>query len=915
MTKKMMATPGQNDPSFTDGYLTDNFAQYDFNTPMMQQYLELKKAYTDCLLLFRLGDFYELFLDDAKIAADVLDITLTARARGKDGKIPMAGVPHHAVSSYLARLVAAGYKVAICDQVSEPTGKGLVDRKVTRIVTPGTVLDEASLDARSNNYLLCLALHAQGKKQQLTAVAVDISTGELLADEFEISQPEASDAATLTTQLQQLLDRFQPSEVLLNPNDQILSDHLAVHHPTVFISRASTWPLSSTSIATQLQEHFGVASITTLGLKARSPLAATVLATIQYVRHTQQATLTHLRHLQSMQVNDYVQLDASTIHTLEILPTTASWAKSGSYTATEDHSLLQLLDTTHTAAGARLLKHWLLQPLQNKKMIQERQEAVAQLLNWPKHVDTHLLFAQVGDIERLLARCAAGTANPRHLLELANALEVTAAIHHQFSTAEHSAHSGMADSASLLKQHWSKLTHVPLKKLGQTISSTIVAEPPIDPQQGGYIQPGVDPELDELTTTIRTNRQWMSTLEQTLRQETGISSLKVRFNKVFGFYIEVSNANLDKIPSDFIRKQTLVNGERYITPEMKQREEVILSAEEKMQVHCLRIFNDLVIKVVKQSSELQQLAHSLATLDCLLCFAGNAERLQLVKPTITTDGKLAISKGRHPMVEHVLETGSFVPNDTILNTSDQQVVLITGPNMAGKSVYMRQVALIVLLAHTGSFVPAESATVSITDRIFVRSGAGDYIAQGLSTFMVEMVETAFILRNMSNKSLVIMDEIGRGTSTYDGISIAQAIATYLVDERSPRPKTLFATHYHELQSLATTHPAIHNYHLAITGDEHQPVFLYTLQPGGASSSFGIAVARLAGLPTAVTNQASIFLQELESHHPHPSEPRPQPQPQSPHLANRISSIPLEQTTPLEALTILAELQKELRQPR
>jgi DNA mismatch repair protein MutS len=875
----------------------ESVPHYDFATPMMQQYLQLKAQHADCLLLFRLGDFYELFLDDARVAARVLGIVLTARARGKDGKIPMAGVPYHAVGSYIAKLIKAGYKVAICDQVSEPTGKGLVDRQVTRIITPGTALDDLSLNAKSNNYLLGLA----ELKQKLSVVVVEVSTGELRAE--QLSFDTKTDRQQL---LQTLLSHYQPTEVVLAPKSEHLETVLLKLQPDLFITHPETWPSDHQGITDQLKQQFKVKSLKTVGLEANSALTQTLAGVLSYVQYTQRSSLAHLHHVLSLELGHYLQLDPSTISNLELLPKSTD--------RSTDTSLLSLIDTTKTAMGSRLLKRWLLQPLQNVDAIQARHHSVAWLVEWSNRLLVHQLCASSADIERLLAKAAAGTGTPRQLVELAQSLQIA----HQVAT-----HFAPPHLPELLKTTLTPLQNSTCGTLAKTIATTITTDAPIDPKQGGYILAGVDSELDTLADTIRTNRAWMANLERELRQETGISSLKVRFNKVFGFYIEVSNTNLDKVPDTFIRKQTLVNGERFITPEMKRREEIILTAEEQQQRHCYRIFQELITKVVAAAEPLQHLAHSLATLDCLLSFAHNAIQFRLVTPTMTTTAELDIKDGRHPIVEQLLESGSFVPNDTLLNTNNNQVMLITGPNMAGKSVYMRQVALIVLLAHIGSFVPATKATIGIVDRIFVRSGAGDQIAQGLSTFMVEMVETAFILRYLTEKSLIIMDEIGRGTSTYDGISIAQAIAAYLVDEHNPHPKTLFATHYHELQSLSETYPdRIHNYHLAVTGDQHQPVFLYTLKEGGASSSFGIAVARLAGLPPAVTNQAALFLAALEQHHHH-TVAQPSLQQKEHSTSDYSSSVPttvietltqlsLDQTTPLEALNILAGLKQQLR---
>lgn len=864
-------------------------ADYDFETPMMQQYLELKAAHQDSLLLFRLGDFYELFLDDAKIAARVLDITLTARKRGKDGAIPMAGVPYHAVNGYIAKLVAAGYKVAICDQVSDPTGKGLVERAVTKEITAGTILDAQALSATSNNYILYLDLD----KLTLSFAIADVSTGELLAD-----TKKYANETDLKLAIQNILTEVAPAEVLTS-----------VTFPTSFIppelyhTTADDLP-SLPQAKKMLATFFGVktlSSVTSISQSGSIRAVATLISYIKKMFHGQQTA--HFSAIHQYHQSSSLQLDPATIANLELLP-----KKKG------QPSVLSVIDQTTTAHGGRLLKRWLLKPLQDRQQITKRLDAVEFLSSYNELYTLQQSFSAVGDIQRITARIATGSSSPKEVKELAATLQQLKEIAEAFPE----------KTVPLLNKKIAQLHSKKTDALIKQIESTIADEPPSDPKKFGYVLAGVDKQLDSLQRKVAENRDWMSSLESSLRSSTEISSLKIKFNKVFGFYIEVSKSNLDKVPDTFIRKQTLVNSERFITEEMKEREEVILTAEEKLEEHTLRIYTSLCDQIAEQSPSLQQVATAAAKLDILVSLATVSQKYSLVRPSIKIDGCLSISQGRHIVVESVVAAGTFVPNDTKLNTTDTQVLLITGPNMAGKSVYMRQVALIVLLAHIGSFVPAEAAEIPISDRIFVRSGAGDDITQGLSTFMVEMTETAFILRHMTDHSLVIMDEIGRGTSTYDGISLAWAIAAFLVDRSGARPKSLFATHYHELQSLADHYPSIHNKHMAVEGDDHQPVFTYSLQDGGASSSFGIAVARLAGLPEEVIATASTRLAFLEQDHPnhsllstnHENEASSSIKKDGKSdsvdaISSKLHNLQLDQTTPLEALNFLATLKKDI----
>jgi DNA mismatch repair protein MutS len=808
----------------------------DFTTPMMKQYWGLKKQYPDCLLFFRLGDFYELFLDDAHIGSQVLDITLTSRPKGKDGRIPMAGVPYHAVDSYLNKLVKAGYKVAICEQVSEPSKKGLVERKVVRIVTPGTVLDEKALSRKENNFLmsLCFDNHTIGISY------ADISTGSLTSIEIPYDNFE-----------QVLLDeltKINPAECILSQRDYDNPELLGIlkRQQDITIFHFSRWDEYSHNSASYLKKHFGVATLQSFDISDK-PLALTTAAClIGYLAITQQEKISHIKSITTRAVEDYVSLDKSTIINLELFSTIREHDTEG--------SLLHTLDHTQTAMGGRMLKSWLKNPLRKKSVIEARYDAIDEFTKNVRLKNTLLQnLSHMYDVERTLSRLSVGIGNARDLVNLKESMKTMQLTKHL-----------LIDTNSTLLQKMQKNISPDLREVIQLIEQTVLPEPAFSIKEGGMIQTGVDPELDKLKTIVTGGKNWILELETKERQASGIGSLKVRYNQVFGFYIEVSRANLHLIPPHYMRKQTLVNGERFITEELKKQEEIILTAEERMKDLEHQLYIKLLEKTLSYIEVIQKAAYAIATVDCLLTFSENATRYNYTRPKILFSGEIKIKEGRHPVVENLLEHNSFVPNDVLLNSTDESLHIITGPNMAGKSVYIRQVALIVLMAQIGSFVPAKLAYISIVDRIFVRSGASDIITSGLSTFMVEMVETAYILNHATKNSLIIMDEIGRGTSTYDGISIAWAVAEYLVTHFKPAPKVLFATHYHELQDLENHYPQkIKNYSLAIADNRGAPIFLHTVLQGGASASFGIAVAKLAGVPNEVTQKAYAILATLE----------------------------------------------------
>jgi DNA mismatch repair protein MutS len=783
-----------------------------------------------------MGDFYELFLEDAFIGAKVLNITLTGKSNGKNDRIPMAGVPYHALDSYLPKLVKAGYKVAICEQLSPPNKKGLVQRDVVRVVTPGTMVDEKVLEKKENNYIISLLI----QEDMIAYTIADLSTGYFATTQIQTDTVEKT--------LSDELAKIQPSECILPDslyNDTDLLKILSAQNGLNIFPFAA-WESFTHNAKKQLQKHFGVATLESFGVKDQGLSLQTAAALLGYLQQTQKGNVSHIKKLTALSKEEGLVLDKATILNLELFSTIREHDTKG--------SLLSSIDLTITAMGGRLLKHWMKKPLLEKDEIEKRYDAVTVFIERSQLRD-HIreLFAQIPDIERLLSRLSVNLGNARDLVNLKLALQTILAARTLFDD---------IDNPLIKKQR--KAIARDLRSIVSHISDMIVDEPPITIREGRMIKSGVNKQLDNLRKITENSREWMMELERKEREKTGISSLKVRFNKVFGFYIEVSKTNVDKVPNYYNRKQTLVNGERFITKELKHHEEIILTAEEKINDLEYTIFCETLAFVISHTEIIQNAAQSIAVIDCITTFSFLSEKNRYTRPKLLYSGELRIKQGRHPVVENLLEDVPFVPNDVTIDNISQQLLLITGPNMAGKSVFIRQVALIVLMSQMGCFVPALSAHISIVDKIFVRSGASDVITSGLSTFMVEMVETAYILNNATEKSLIIMDEIGRGTSTYDGISIAWAVAQYLVTHFTPAPKTLFATHYHELQALEERYPKkIKNYHMAVTEEKGEPIFLHSLLPGGASHSFGVAVAKLAGVPQPVITSAYEILQTLE----------------------------------------------------
>lgn len=801
-------------------------------TPMMQQYMDIKNEHQDAILFFRCGDFYEMFFTDAEVASRELEITLTARDAQR---VPMCGVPFHAGDVYIGRLIEKGYKVAICEQVEDPQlAKGIVKREVIRIITPGTVLDANLLDDKQNNYLVAIATDETG----YGLAVVDISTGQFMVTELTSHRGQQK--------LFDELSRLQPAECIL---EQELFENEDIktginRSCRAFISSYNENSFGFKAAHKALLSHFCTLSLDGFGCQGLTIGISAAGAVIDFLKASQKTSLEHINKLMVYSTGDFMFLDSATRRNLEITKTIRDGNRRG--------SLLWILDNTVTAMGGRLLKSWLEQPLIDIAKIQERLDATEELTkNLFLREDIKKNLAEVYDLERLIGRVSYGAANGKDLIALKNSLRVLPKV------------------KDLLKQAKSTL----LKELHEIIDlltdvTTLIEEavendPPFSVREGGIIKSGYHVEVDRLRSATKEGKHWIASLEAKEREKSGIKSLKVGFNKVFGYYIEVTKANMEMVPAYFIRKQTLANAERYITPELKEYESTILGAEERITQLEYELFVQVREQVAKHTKRIQNTAGIIAQLDVLISFAEAAVKNGYVKPVITSSDNIVIRDGRHPVVEKVLQRDLFVPNDTLLDNQENNLIIITGPNMAGKSTYMRQVALITLLAQTGCFVPATEAEIGIVDRIFTRVGASDDLATGQSTFMVEMNEVANILNNATEKSLIILDEIGRGTSTFDGLSIAWAVAEYIHNKEKIGAKALFATHYHELTELAEIYTGVQNYSIAVKEKGDDIIFLRKIITGGADRSYGIQVARLAGLPLEVVNRAKEILVTLE----------------------------------------------------
>jgi DNA mismatch repair protein MutS len=807
--------------------------QFRPQTPMLQQYFRLKAEYPDVLLAMQVGDFYEFYGPDAEIAARELEIVLTGREDGSNGRIPMAGVPIHAYERYLAKLVQKGYRVAICDQIEDPKlAKGLVKRRVTRVLTPGTVVEDSMLDARANNYLVAAVLgdpiHGLG--------VVDVSTGEFLTTEIAGEGRQ-----------QKLLDelfRLQPAEVLV-PEDQEELVQTLREQLSATITPVPLGEWVGREGREILLRHFGVESLRGFGCEAFTRgLDAAALA-LRYLQQNQMTALEHIRTLATYSVERFMYLDATARRHLELTQNLMDGARR--------YTLLASIDSTCTPMGARLLKRWLDEPLLEPEAIAARLDAVDALAQQSIRRDAlRQMLRPLADLERLAARASTGTANARDLVALRQSLQRLPALYAEADALLRE----LSQPPTLLATLAPRLA--PLHELCQLLERALVDDPPADLKSGGVIRDGYDPELDRLRQVRTDGKQWIAQLEAKERQRTGIASLKVGYNAVFGYYLEVSKPHLNKVPADYIRKQTLANAERFITPELKEQEAILLGAEERINALEFELFSRVRNEVARCTPQLQSLAKAIAELDVLCAFAENAVRYRYVRPVVDTEDRIHIVGGRHPVVERFSEK-PFVPNDCRLDPT-QRLIILTGPNMSGKSTYIRQNALITLMAHIGSFVPAEHAEIGLVDRIFTRVGARDELATGQSTFMVEMTETANILNNATPRSLVILDEIGRGTSTYDGLAIAWAVAEYL---HAIGCKTLFATHYHYLNELANRLEGVANYRVAVKEQGDRIVWLHKVLPGGTDRSYGVHVARMAGVPPEVVQRAEQILREFE----------------------------------------------------
>jgi len=865
-------------------------------TPMMRQYLEIKSQYPDAILFFRLGDFYEMFLDDAVTAARILDITLTSRNKNSDDEVPLCGVPYHSAQPYIAKLVASGHKVAVCEQVEDPKSvKGIVKRDVVRVVTPGMVLESDMLTPDENNFLMVLA-HCDSA---YGVAIVDISTGE-----FRVTSVESP------ADLGREIDGNQPREIVLcECDEEVLRDQLAGHFQERMVNVLPEWVFEGEDAQQRLYRFFQCDSLDAFGCQQLPAAICAAGAALYYVEETQKNTVEHIRTLKTYHVQDFMVLDEATRRNLELTATLIDGKRHG--------SLLGALDRTVTAMGGRKLRQWINQPLIDCQAIVQRHELVSEL------VDAPLLRDELGqclddvyDLERLSARISMASANAKDLVALRHSLEQLPAIIAQASELQSTMGTTLAGEID------------PLDDVLRLISASIADNPPFVLREGGLIRDGYHEELDELRLISREGKSWIIGLEKKEREQTGINTLKVRFNKVFGYYIDVPKTQISKVPESYERKQTLANSERYFTPELKEYEDKVLGAEERLVALEYELFQQIRSQVAALGARIQQTAEALAQLDVMVCFAAVAHERNYVQPVMDQGTALTIEEGRHPVIESMNLGERFIPNDVQLDTETDQLLIITGPNMAGKSTFMRQVALITLMAQVGSLVPAKSAHIGVVDRIFTRVGASDNLARGQSTFMVEMSETANILNHATSRSLIILDEIGRGTSTFDGVSIAWAVAEYLHDNDQVAAKTLFATHYHELTDLALTRERIANFNIAVREWNDQIVFLRKIVAGGASHSYGIQVARLAGLPDAVIGRAKEVLANLEGGEfstqgePRLARSRQQPhQVKSPQMSlfnadddpvrQQLQKVDVNTLSPLEALNLLDELKKLL----
>jgi DNA mismatch repair protein MutS len=866
-------------------------------TPLMKQYRQIKQKYPDTLLLFRMGDFFETFEEDAVTASKILGITLTKRANGKASSVPLAGFPHHSLDNYLPKLVKAGLRVAVCEQMEDPKlAKGIVKRDVIEVVTPGATFSEKLLDHKSNNFLA--AIHING--DVCGFAFCDVSTGEFATSEVHIKQ------------LKEQVEIISPSEILVGKREKEkvfstigFDPDAAFDEKKFVITKVDDWVFNGDYAFELLTNQFNTKALKGFGIENMREGTIAAGCILNYLNETQKTNLEHLKKIYNYDYSDYIILDPSTKRNLEITSSISEGGREG--------TLISILDHTETAMGGRLLKKWVSRPLKKREQVEKRLEAVNDLFENKKDRESLLGdLKSIADLERLLSKVSTGKAVPRDILQLKISLK-------QISSIRTGLGSFSSKSLASLKENLIDIPEL-VGEIEKAINQNFIE----GSDSYGVINKGFHPDLDELKDIMINGKTWMENFQSRERKRSGINSLKVAFNKVFGYYIDITRTHADKIPQDYIRKQTLVNSERYITQELKEYEDKILNAEEKIAVIESKIFNDLRSFVLRYTDEIQRNAMLIATLDALLSFAQVSEMYRYVRPEINDSDAITIKDGRHPVIERLLPAGEqYIANDTEIDTKNNQVIIITGPNMSGKSSYLRQVGLIVLLAQIGCFVPAASASIGIVDKIFTRVGASDNIAKGESTFLVEMHEAANILNNATPKSLILLDEIGRGTSTYDGISIAWAMTEYLHENPNLKAKTLFATHYHELNALANLYPRIKNYRVEVREYGDKVIFLRKINEGTADHSYGIQVAQMAGLPDAVTKRAKEILNSLEdkeSAHKQKDKlqvslfevqkPDDKKDDKGDKMKKMLDEIDVNNITPVEALNLLLKLKKE-----
>ena len=857
-------------------------------TPIRRQYLKIKGDHPDAILLFRMGDFYETFDDDAVLAAKELEITLTSRSMGKGLRVPLAGVPVHSLDNYLSRLIKKGHKVAICEQISDPaTSKGLVDRDVVRIVTPGTVLESNLLDQKTNNYLA--AVSELGGRAGLAYI--DITTGEFSATELPLQE------------LPLELERIEAAEVLVPDSAglPVWTDQRNGNGNSYELTPVESRTFHRDEARQALLSYFGILTLESFGCEGMDLAVAAAGAIVEYLARTQKAAKLKLSNLAIYSTGTFMALDSQTRRNLELFAAGRNESK--------ELSLLSALDRTKTAMGSRLLRQWLGQPLLDLTALEQRLDAVDHFyLDGLKRADSISALNKISDLERIIGRIVSDTVNPRELIALKDGLAAV------FSLRK------LVDSTDL---EWLQSQLLPLPEVCSLIEESIAAEPAGAVGDGNVIRPGFSPEMDELKSSSTNARQFIAGLEQRERDRTEIKGLKVGYNQVFGYYIEVSKSNIDKVPEDYIRRQTLTNAERYIVPELKEYESLVLNARDRLEEAERAVYHRVCAQLAESAGAVSQVASAIAKLDVFTGLADAAVENGYVRPKLDLGNAIRVTNGRHPVVERVLDTGTYVPNDVDLSNDGAKVMVLTGPNMAGKSTYIRQVAIITLMAQIGCFVPASDATIGLVDRIFTRVGLQDDLATGQSTFMVEMVETAAILNQATPRSLVILDEIGRGTSTYDGLSIARSVIEHIHNDPRLGCKTLFATHYHELTQLAASLPGVRNCSVAVTEEGNSVVFLHKIVPGRADKSYGVHVAQMAGLPQGVVNRAWEVLADLEAQSQQKNgrqvKAKVEPAQQMAlfnddgNLQKLLRELDIPNLTPIEAINKLYELQKEAQE--